>query len=177
MSKVERPLPDRVCSTKLKRQAMIEWVNQMLDRFKPDEELCSLEKAIERADQEGNIEPLREVLLRQTGCDLGRFLKKPKRGHGQHFPKVKVDDPVTEAAIDAKIIWRLWKLNYPKAPTGVNAVEIAAARHNISDDVDKVKTKLKKLSFEPSSNGDFGVSGFLRFPRRQNPILFWWDAD
>jgi hypothetical protein len=84
MSKVERPLPDRVCSTKLKRQAMIEWVNQMLDRFEPDEELCSLEKAIERADQEGNIEPLREVLLRQTGCDLGRFLKKPKRGHGQH---------------------------------------------------------------------------------------------
>jgi hypothetical protein len=176
MSKVKHPLPDRVCSTKLKKQAMSEWVNEMLNRFGPDEAPCSLEEAIERADREGNIEPLRGVLLRQTGYDLGRFLRRPKRGHGKHFPKVKEDDPVTEAAIDAKIIWWLWKCNYPKQPTGVNAKQIAAKRHRVT--VDEVENKLKKISAEiPPSNGDFGKTGFLKFPRRQNPILNWWDVD
>jgi|ERR1700756_624520 hypothetical protein len=98
------PLPDRVCSTALKKREMISWVNQMLDLFQPDERPLSLEQAMERADQEGNIKPLRQALLRQTGYDLGRFLKKPKRAHGQHFPKIKEDDPIYEAAIDAKII-------------------------------------------------------------------------
>jgi hypothetical protein len=182
MSKVKRPLPDRVCSTKLKKQAMSEWVNEMLDRFGPDEEPCPLEKAIERADKEGNIKPLRGVLLRQTGYDLGRFLRKPKREHGQHFPRVREDDPVeeddpvTEAAIDAKIIWWLWKCNYPKQPIGVNAKQIAADRHKVTRD--EVENKSKKLSAKiPPSNGDFGKTGFLKFPRRKNPILFWWDAD
>jgi hypothetical protein len=176
MSKVKRPLPDRVCSTKIKKQEMIRWVNEMLDRFGPGEEPRSLEKAVQRADKEGNIEPLREALLRQTGYDLGRFLRKPGRKLGQRFPKVKEDDPVEEAAIDAKIIWWLWKWNYPKQPIGVNALQIAAKRHRVT--VDEVINKSKKISFEiPPSNGDFGVRGFLRFPRRQNPILFWWDSD
>jgi hypothetical protein len=174
----QKPLPDRVCSTEAKKQQMIAWVNEMLDRFTSDEEPCSLDKAVERADKEGNIEPLRQALLRQTGCDLDRFLRKKPAGRkrGQHYPIVKEHDPVTEAAIDAKIIWRLWKRNYPKQPTGVNAKQIAADRHKVS--VDEVINKSKKISFEISlSNKDFGVRGFLRFPRRQNPILFWWDAD
>ena len=77
------PLPDRVCSTALKKREMISWVNQMLDLFQPDERPLSLEQAMERADQEGNIKPLRQALLRQTGYDLGRFLKKPKRRRSQ----------------------------------------------------------------------------------------------
>jgi hypothetical protein len=174
----QRPLPDRVCSTDPKKQVMITWVNEMLDRFKSDGEPCSLEKAVERADKEGNIEPLRQALLRQTGYDLDRFLRKKPAGRkrGQHYPIVKKKDPVTEAAIDAKIIWWLWKRNFPKLPTGVNAKQIAADRHKVSDD--EVINKSKKISFEISpSNKDFGARGFLRFPRRQKPILFWWDAD
>ena len=174
-----RKLPDRVCSTEAKKQQMIAWTNEMLDRLTSDREPCSLEKAVERADKEGNIEPLRQALLRQTGYDLDRFLRKKPAGRkrGQRYPIVKEDDPVTEAAIDAKIIWWLWKRNYyPKQPTGVNAQQIAADRHKVS--VDEVINKSKKISFEISpSNKDFGVRGFLRFPRRQNPILFWWDAD
>lgn len=173
MSKqLQRPLPDRACSTEAKRQAMIKWLNEMLDRFQPDEQPRLLEEAIELAEKEGNVEPLREVLLRKTGYDLGRFLKKPKRAHGQHFPEIKKEDPVTDAAIDAKLIWWIWKWNYPKRPTEVNAIEIAAARHNV--DIDQVKNKLKKLSLKEPSR-DYGVSGFLKFPRRQNSILFWWD--
>jgi len=171
----QRPLPDRVCSTPTKKQEMIAWVNERLDRFQPDDEPCPLERAVEHADK-GNIEPLREALLRQTGYDLERFLRKPTgRKRGQRFSKVKENDPVTEAAIDAKIIWWLWKRNYSKNPTRVNAVAIAADRHKVSRE--EVEYKLKKLSFEnPLLKGDFGVTGFLRFPGRQNPILFWWDA-
>lgn len=168
------PLPDRNCSTKLKRQAMIAWVNRMLDRFQPDERPYSLEQAMRQADKDGDTEPLRQVLLQQTGHDLGRFLRKPKRAHGQHFPKTKASDPVTEAAIDAKIIWWLWRQNYPKKlPIGVNAVKIAAARHRVS--VDAVINKGKKISFNP--DGDFGVTGFLKFPRGKNSTLYWWDAE
>jgi hypothetical protein len=170
---MSKQLPDRVCSTKAKKEEMIRWVNQMLDRFQPDEQPASIAKAMELADKDGNIEPLRKALLQLTGRDLGRFLRRPKRKHGQHFSKAKKCDPVTEAAIDAKIVWWLWKLNYSKRPIGVNAIEIAAARHNV--DVDKVKNKQKKISFRPK-DADFGVTGFVRFPRSQRPILFWWDV-
>jgi hypothetical protein len=173
----QKPLPDRVCSTEAKKQQMIAWVNEMLDRFTSDEEPCSLEKAVEQADKEGNIEPLRQALLRQTGYNLGRFLRKKPAGRkrGERYPIVKKNDPVTEAAIDAKIIWWLWK-RYPKHPTGVDAKQIAADRHKVS--LDDVINKLKKISFEVTpSNMDFGVRGFLKFPGRQKPILHWWDAD
>jgi hypothetical protein len=174
-----RELPDRVCSTEAKKQEMIAWTNEMLDRLTSDREPCSLEKAVQRADKEGNIEPLRQALLRQTGYDLDRFLRKKPAGRkrGQRYPIVKKNDPVTEAAIDARIIVWLWKWNYPnKRLTGVSAQQIAADRRKVS--VDEVINKLKKISFEISpSNADFGVRGFLRFPQRQKPILFWWDAD
>ena len=174
----ERPLPDRVCSTKAKKQEMIAWANEMLDRFISLDEPCSLEKAVERADKDGNIEPLRQALLQQTGYDLGRFLRKKPAGRkrGQRYPIVKEHHPVTEAAIDAKIIWWFWNRNYPKRPTGVDAKQIAADRHKVS--VDEVINKLKKIHFEIfPSNEDFGVTGFLRFPRRQKPFLWWVDAD
>jgi hypothetical protein len=144
---------------------MSAWVNEMLDRFAPDEELCALQKAVERADK-GNIEPLREALLQQTGYDLGRFLQKSERK--------RKDDRVYDAAIDAKIIWWwIWKRNYPKQPTGISAVEIAAARYKVTDE--QVKNKLKKISAVEIPPRDSGRE-FLRFPRRQNPIWYWlWD--
>jgi len=174
MSNVEQPLPDRDCRTKTKAKQMADWCNAMLDRFERDERPLSLEQAMERADQEGNTEPLRRVLKQLTGHHVGRFLRKPQRNHGQHFQKARHSDPVTDAAIDAKIIWWLWKWNYPKQPVGVNAVQIAAARHKVS--VDKVKSRTKKLSVEIPPKEDIGKTGFVRFPRGQSPIWYWWNG-
>jgi len=142
-----------------------------------------------RADKEGNFEPLRQALLKQTGYDLDRFLRKKPAGRkrGQHYPIVKKKDPVTEAAIDAKIIWWLWKRKYPKRPTGVNAKQIAADRHKVS--VDEVINKSKKISFEiiPSAWATLGPRKHLNATQLKiecftvstdgRKIQSWWDAD
>jgi hypothetical protein len=165
-------LPRWECQTPDEAKAMIDWVNNELDRVKASADLwirlgeelddetkkwrsdgetpdwavvmMVIERAVKKADA-GDIEPLRNDLLHLTGHDLGKFLKRPKLKRGEHFPKVE-KDPVAEAATAVKIIRKVWRRSFGKVNRlkgdKVSAEQIAADRFGVP--VETIINKLKK---------------------------------
>jgi hypothetical protein len=150
---------------------MTDWVNAELDRlfinpgsgklrdildeykWAPDGEATdweitwmAVERAVRRADNTGNLEPLRKDLLHLTGHDLSRFLKRPAKQRGEKFSKDVRNDRAKKAASQTLFIKELWRREYPghhRRPKGdlVRAEDIAAKRNGIT--VEQVLSKLK----------------------------------
>jgi hypothetical protein len=132
-------------------KAMVDWVNEQLDRESSNPFLehvklveamygGSLEEAIERADK-GDVEPLRRLFP-----ELARFIHRPRLKRGQRFPKNPETDPVGKAVDDYQSIRALWRRTYGiknrRTDDPVTALKIAADRNGV--DVDKVINRLKK---------------------------------
>lgn len=138
---------------------MIKWVNLELDRnfwrrlkkwnrlaHSPDnvkevgDWFADLGPQVEQANR-GNVEPLRKALPKYA-----KFIKPPKLGRGQRFPKIRDANLVTAAVEDVKRIRALWKKHYKKqnrhAADGPSAEEIAADRWEV--DIEALKERLKR---------------------------------
>ncbi|WP_148221488.1 hypothetical protein [Bradyrhizobium sp. BTAi1] len=135
-------LPKWECNTAREKLAMTQWVNHQLNMMDLEElqrDLSGknaidpanyLEWAIEQADIERDIRPLKDALPY-----LARFLRLPKKGHGKRLPSRQYN-PTKRAAEDVRRIRALWKQHYSKVKrtTEPSAESIAADRWDTNEE-------------------------------------------
>lgn len=132
--------------------AMTQWVNYQLNMMDLEElqrDLSGkkaidpanyLEWAIEQADIERNIRPLREAVPH-----LARFLTLPKKGHGKRLRSRRYN-PTKRAAEDVRRIRGLWKQHYNKVKRTTQPTAESIAAERWETDEEAVRNELKKTS-------------------------------
>jgi hypothetical protein len=96
------------------------------------------ERVEEQADQ-GNLEPMRQAILRMFGRDWSRFLRRPPRQKSGRPPIT--ENPISKAVDDYRNIMAHYEGKTDR-PKGVTVEKIIADRYGI--DQRQVRDRLKK---------------------------------